>query len=360
MRKVKLVFHVGMPKTATTYLQEKVKDINEVFYLGKDNKNRKKMFYGSMQPIHSKLFENYRAEVDAGFPNPTKNHYKLITKYSEEIIKAIKEKKNTKTFVLSDECIVDYGNYLGELNLMLIIGIGEYISRKMSNDIKLKNIISITIRNQPSMIMSLFSMKLPIRISFKEYVKRNLGDPKRGAWGAFFYSELCHFYKSILKSNWKLVMTPFELLDIDGDEIGYIKRVFDIETRESLKKIKLKNYINVNSSGSGKNRINYNNRYTIAGRVGFIFFYGSRVVANKLLKEKRFLKRTYYSLLHRLGYYLLLLDRLLKKLGFSKAKELHVSEDSINLIVKLYNEDNINLKKELPEFDWHRYGYLEK
>lgn len=360
MRKVKLVFHVGMPKTATTYLQEKVKDISEVFYLGKDNQNRKKMFYGNIQPLHSKLFENFRAEIDSGFPNPTRNHYELIIQYAEEIIKAIKKQKETKIFVISDECIVDYGNYLGELNLMLIIGIGEYISNQISNKIKFKNVISITIRNQPSIIISLFSMKLPVRISFKEYVKRNLGDPKRGVWGAFFYSEIFSFYNSILNNNWKLVMTPYEVLEIDKNEIGFIQKVFDIQSRASLKKIKLNNYINVNSFGSGKDRINYNNRYTIAGKMGFVLLYGSRVVSKKLFNEKRVLKMFYYNLLHKLGYTLLLLDRLIKKLGMTKAKKLYISKDLIDKIENLYQEDNIKLEKKLPEYDLNKYGYIKK
>ena len=315
------------------------------------------MFYGNIQPLHSKLFENFRAEIDAGFPNPTMNHYELIKQYSEEIILAIKEKKNAHTFILSDECIIDYGNYQGELNFMIIISIGEYISKRLINNIKLKNIISITIRNQPSIIMSLYSMKLPLRMTFKEYVKRNLGEPKRGAWGAFFYSELYSFYSLILKNDWKLVMTPFELLDMDGDEVGFIKRAFDINSEKDLEKVQLKNYINVNSTGSGKERVNYNHRYTLIGKLGFIFFYGSRAVHSKLLNEKRHFKRLYYFFLHGLGHYLLLADRLIKKLGFAKDKELYASKNSLNLIENLYIKDNNELKKHLPEFDLKKYGY---
>ena len=64
-KKIKLIFHIGRGKTATTYLQSHLSKNKDILFIGK---NIKKEFKGIVNTIHSQLFFSVRSEIDSGFP----------------------------------------------------------------------------------------------------------------------------------------------------------------------------------------------------------------------------------------------------------------------------------------------------
>ena len=62
MRKVKLVFHVGYGKTATTSVQNKLAELPNILFLGKGIFEEKN-FEGEINDTHYQLFKTYRIEA---------------------------------------------------------------------------------------------------------------------------------------------------------------------------------------------------------------------------------------------------------------------------------------------------------
>ena len=88
-RKIKLVFHVGYGKTATTSVQNKLTEIPSVLFLGKGVFGEKKEFEGEINDLHYKLFRSYRMEAFMGFANPSRSSAALVSESADVIVKLI-------------------------------------------------------------------------------------------------------------------------------------------------------------------------------------------------------------------------------------------------------------------------------
>ena len=113
MREVKIVFHVGKQKTATTYIQNNIKSTKKLIFIGKYNTPNNK-FLNKINEIHYSLFPKYPNYIKNSYNNPTRNNYKLLNNYADEIILVIKNNPLAEQIVISDECISDYYNYLSQ------------------------------------------------------------------------------------------------------------------------------------------------------------------------------------------------------------------------------------------------------
>ena len=216
MREVKIVFHVGKQKTATTFIQKNIKSTNNLLYVGKlINKSDKKKFIGKINEIHNRLFQKYSNYLGNSFANPTRNSFKLVSEYAEEIINLIKLNPNIKQIIISDECISDYYNHLGEHNLFLIIILGNLISKKLSSEINLRKVLSFTIRNQLDIIKSFYSYNLFINNNFDDYLKNIFKKKYSYFAGSLFYFEVYSMSRLITNNEWLIKLTPYEILSID-------------------------------------------------------------------------------------------------------------------------------------------------
>ena len=101
-RIVNLVFHVGRGKTATSYLQKNASKIKDAIFIGRIN-SEKYFIDPVINKIHYKLFPPYRGELLKSFPNPSTNSYELVDKYSSALYEIIKNNKNAKNIIISDD-----------------------------------------------------------------------------------------------------------------------------------------------------------------------------------------------------------------------------------------------------------------
>jgi len=152
-RKIKLIFHVGYGKTATTSVQNKLAELPNVLFLGK-GVFKGKLFKGEISNLHYKLFKSYRMETIMGFGNPSRSSAALVNKIANVIVKLI-EDSSQNIIVLSDECIGDYYNYIGEWNIFLTIALANTIEEKLSaHGYEFEKVLTFTIRRQVDAIKS--------------------------------------------------------------------------------------------------------------------------------------------------------------------------------------------------------------
>ena len=360
MREVKIIFHVGKQKTATSFIQKNVQSTSNLIYLGKlINNSEKNKFFGNINNIHSKIFTKYPNFLKNSFSNPSRNNYKLISEYAEQIIKLIKLNPEVKQVVISDECISDYYNHLGEHNLFLIILLGNFLSDKMKPEINLRKILSFTIRNQLDIIKSFYSYNLFINDSFDNFLDSIFENKYDGFSGSLFYFEIYSMFKLITNKDkdWNIKLTPYELLSIEDKPLLFIKEVLCLNENmiNCIKKENLKQKVNVTKKKSKSNFL-IKKQFTTP-----LYRYISMLNTQLKDHKNQFKKYTFYELFFKKKLLKILhfIDLLFMKL-FSKRliREYKLSNNSKNKIFKIYREDNHLLKKLLTKYELTKYGYF--
>ena len=132
--KCNLIFHTGYPKTATTYVQENIKKVQGVYYLGCQYASEN---FRNKIPInrwHNQIFPIFRREVIGGSKNFTRNNYELICNYANFISQNILNNSSFTHFVISDEKIGDYFNAMGEYNTFLTFAIGKKVKELLKKN----------------------------------------------------------------------------------------------------------------------------------------------------------------------------------------------------------------------------------
>ena len=88
----KLVFHVGRPKTGTTFLQKRIQTVPNCLYLGaKYNKDKMRGEVKSDELNHSQIFPAVRRDVLPSYRNFTSNSYDMANSYANMICREIKD-----------------------------------------------------------------------------------------------------------------------------------------------------------------------------------------------------------------------------------------------------------------------------
>ena len=190
-RCIEMVFHVGFGKTATTFLQANFEHLEDTLFIGKFTKLNEKnsRFLSSISDSHLKLFRTYRYEVVKGFSNPSRSSADLVANYVKGLVQLV-NKHQANRVIISDECIADYGNYIGEWNLFLQIAIGNLLELELSkHGAQLKKTLCFTIRNQLDITKSMvgYSEHIPFKgvDDFFSTLIRDKDNSKIGALGTF-------------------------------------------------------------------------------------------------------------------------------------------------------------------------------
>lgn len=358
MRQLKIVFHVGKQKTATSYIQKNIKSTSSLFYIGKlINNLEKSKFTGKINEIHNNLFPKYHNYVGNSFSNPTRNNFNLISDYADEIINIIYSKPKVKQIIISDECISDYYNYLGEHNLFLIITLGNLISMRLNSDIKLIKFLSFTIRNQLDIIKSFYSYNSFIDCSFDKFLDRILKNKYSDFTGSLFYFEIYSMFNLITNNEWEIKLTPYEILSIDKNPLFFIKESLCLndEMMNCITKENLDFEINVTKTKSNSDKL-IKKQFTTP----FYKFISIMITRFNYKHKYKFYKLSKKNHIVNMLKLLLFLDVLFMKL-FSKflIKEYKLSENSKSKIFNIYRYDNKLLKDLLSEFNLIKYGYFK-
>ena len=145
-KKIKLFVHPGYGKCGTTFLQDNIfKKFNGITSLSKPFNNEN----FSLKHKQLNVFQPNYYEIRDFFP---KNSFYYLNEYCSEIIQVIKKSKNDK-FILSEENILDFFNYHGEKNILLLKELIDKIGEEY--DIELSLLISI--RKQSDIYISNYS-----------------------------------------------------------------------------------------------------------------------------------------------------------------------------------------------------------
>ena len=361
MRRLKIVFHVGKQKTATTYIQKNIRSNEKLIFLGKfisngNDKNSKNKFLGEINNLHYLLFQKHPNAFKNNLKNPTKNNYFLILKYAKEIVSIIEKKSEIEQLIISDECISDYYNYLGELNLFLIVAMGNLVSSMLKNKVEVSKVLSFTIRNQFDILKSFYCYSPLINESFKDFINKTFNKKYSDFSGSLFYYEVFSMLSNVVNEDWKIKLTPFEILSIDENPIKFIRESLDInpEISSCISNKNLAFIFNKSSNETTNGSFLVKQHHTIFFQLGNSI--SSEIEYNNLVNKYFKIK---YIFLRYIVFLLFFIDKVIIKL-FSKLllRKYPITDLMKDLINQTYREDNKLLNNLLKYSNLKKYGYF--
>jgi hypothetical protein len=360
-KSIKLVFHIGRPKTGTSFLQKNAKKVQGIHFFGKFYSNSQKTKLDSkLVEIHNELFSSYRAEALNAFPNPSRNSYRLINDYADIVSKRIINSPDKSIFLISDECIGDYSNFIGEWNTFLIACIGDIVEKKLEEDFSLKKVLSISLRSQLSIIPSHYGYTPTIRGNFKNWLRNGISNPCSGYFGGLFYSSSLKVIHSVLSESWQIKLTPYEILGIDNDPERYFREVFSIGMNFDLSNCDFFTKINKNSKEQDGKKAVINRKFNFVTNYGFRSSIQNENAAYIRKRSGFMFAYLYFSFKFFISKSIYYFGRLIDKLYayFKKQSFIQLSNEEKILILETYKKDNEELGKFINLSDLKRYKYL--
>ena len=359
-----LIFHVGFGKTGISFLQKNIQLVDDILYIGKFNDSVNKVkFLDILNSTHKNLFRSVRGEVVKGFSNPSRSSSYLVKEYSEKLVQIIiSSEKNT--VVISDECIGDYVNFIGEWNLCLIIAIGnqveEYLIKKKWS---INKKISFTIRNQVEIVTSFYGYSRQLREKdINQFISNSLKDPYRGYFGGLYYHSNIKMFESIAGPSWKIFVVPYEILSIDNDINKYCSHVLGISKPSDFIVAQNVSHVNSNSTiSNGKRTVKLRDRNFLT-KLSFRLCQENHYAYQEARRRELVMSKIYFGILFMLGRVLEKIDNLGSKIipsRYFRQKFVNPSVASILKIKKNYSSDNKQLVNYLTKIDLHRFGYLD-
>ena len=361
-RKIKLVIHVGYGKTATTSVQKKLAELPSVLFLGKSAIKGKKRFKGEINDLHYKLFKSYRMEAIMGYANPSRSTAVLVNKIADVIVELILN-STQNIIVLSDECIGDYFNYIGEWNIFLTIALANTIEEKLGDcEYEIVKVLTFTIRRQLDVIKSLigYSSELMIK-SVDELIDCYSETLDEGIFGGYFYYSNIRLFERVAKRGWIIKVVPYEFLEDSQNLASYICRIID----EPSLGAEFENHVeNSNSSVNLQSGISDQilRRRNIFGGLGFRFMIEGRAIYKNAKKRRRIITQFFGKGLRLLGKTLRIIggleDNLITLFDRKQTSYVICSYHAENRIRQIYLSDNELLKRYVDVTELRKFGYL--
>ena len=225
-----ILLHPGMGKTATTWTQTAVlPQLTTILNLGKGggglgsgdesplSLELNHLQYLLFLPITNKssLFERYRISY-----NDLTEYCDLFTKLVHRYLPLLSEQNDdsARVVVVSDEAITGYGGV--QMNIGLIAAMISCISEKLKPWYLVEFHVVMTIREQSSMIQSLFAFdydELHSRFGpLDDFVEYGLSHSRNDVFGQLFYDELYGMMRYSLDDSVSLRLVPFEKIAKSG------------------------------------------------------------------------------------------------------------------------------------------------
>ena len=356
-KKINLIFHIGNGKTATSFLQKCLEDSGFPGYIGKTMSGQFR--YPDFQKIHQELFKTYRGENINSYPNPTRNSHDLIYKYAFAIRNFITQNKNCKTFIISDECIGNYTHFLGELNVFLVIAIGNIICKELGNKALVKKVLSITCRNQVDLIQSIigYEYTLPRMKISDNLVKKMLSDPSSSYIGDLFFAKKYNLYKQI-NHEWMINIVPYEVLSLERNPKKYLSKVYllDNEQMKYFPDKLLQQKVNKNSESINNQNFPILRTKGILHRIGFSLTSQNDHSLRIVIRKRDLFGIFNYGFWWVIGK--VLEKSLIRFTLFPSKKYVKLSKQCQQLIKGEFRQDNIELQKILKEYDLKKFNYI--
>lgn len=181
----RFIVHGGYGKTATTFLQKNVfSHLNDVLYFGKLQDGN--MLFDELQRIYYTIFPSFSGmsinDIRA------RNSSLLIPLFGDILLREMKQAKKN-IILLSNEALIDYGNYNAELNQFLLLKLFRYLQDNYDELIEFK--VMMTIRNQKESLKSFYAYDfthLKGRFdSFEQFIKYGLENECKTIFGGYHY-----------------------------------------------------------------------------------------------------------------------------------------------------------------------------
>ena len=172
-------------------------------------------------------------ETIMGFANPSRSSAALVNKTADIIVKLIVD-SSQNIIVLSDECIGDYFNYIGEWNIFLTIALANTIEEKLhSYNYEIEKVLTFTIRRQVEAIKSVIGYQPTLIItSVDELIDCYSESLDEGIFGGYFYYSNIRLFERVAKKGWSIKVIPYEFLEDSQKLHSYLCRIIDVSSLE--------------------------------------------------------------------------------------------------------------------------------
>ena len=237
------IIHGGYGKTATTFLQKNIfAHLDDVLFLGKHPDE--KMLTEEIHALYYALFPSF---VGADkFSIHACNSSLLIHKLGDILIREMKE-STKKIIVLSNENLIDYGDYNGELNQFLLLKLYRYLQDHCEEQIDFK--VMMTLRNQKEHLKSCFAYdytNLKNRFkTFESLILYGMKYPHKAIFGGYHYDIIFDDMQNIFGSG---NVRFFIYEKMKEDTRAYLDDILNfIGTRQDIDTLNYKQKVNVNS-----------------------------------------------------------------------------------------------------------------
>lgn len=274
-----ILIHVGLGKTATTWLQSCFAKLPNTFYIGTSP------FHPGLPKInelHRELFIDFDSITDPWLR--ARNSRFVVKKYAKMVADQIKTQLNLGNkidlIILSEERIADYGLYNAELLVAMLpslisiledeINSTPIIQKQDQNETKKTHFpfhkhLLFTTREQISFLQSYYAFnyfRLCRRFpNIDTFLTHGIDHNTAGIFGGLWFNEIKKFYGELLP-DWDTIFVPFEFLRespflyLSSCLSPLIKR--NVIQENDLEKISFQQKaLNVNSSQNSSNYIHH-------------------------------------------------------------------------------------------------------
>jgi len=255
---IRFIVHGGYGKTATTFLQEKIFcHLDDVLYFGKGENG--KMFSDELQKLYYTLFPSLS---DSASITRARNSSMLIPCIGDLLLREMKQAEKD-IILLSNECLIDFGNYNAELNMLLLLRLFNYLQDNYNKQIEFK--VMMTIRSQKDYLKSFYAYDfthLKSRFSsFEKFIQYGVENKHDIVFGGCHYDLVLDDMKRIYGHD-NVRFFVYEKMNEDIN--SYLQDIFQfIETDHRLDALNYKQKLNVNSK-EGTHKIREVKRSPIA------------------------------------------------------------------------------------------------
>ena len=322
----------------------------------------KKEFEGEINDLHYKLFRSYRMEAFMGFANPSRSSAALVSESADVIVKLILN-SNQNIVVLSDECVGDYYNFIGEWNIFLTIALANTIEEKLGAEgYEIEKVLTFTIRRQLDAIKSVIGYSPTLMISsVDELIDRYSETPEEGILGGYFYYSNIRLFERVAKSGWCLRVVPYEFLEDCQSLALYLCRIIEIPSLET----EIENHVdNSNSSVNAQTGIRDQilRRRNILRSLGFRFEVEGKAIYSNAKNKGRIVTQYFGGGLYLMGVTFRkiggLQTRFITQFARRKTSYVTCSLHAENRIKQIYLSDNELLKRYVDVTELRKFGYL--
>jgi hypothetical protein len=261
MKKIKILFHIGFGKTATTWMQRQIfpKIKNSVYFgkYGKDdlmlNETFHKLYYELFHPLYD--LQRYRSRNSAYLIR------KCADAISSEIIdKHQKSGKKVDSAILSNETMLSYGTYNAELNVVQLKRVAERVKLNLLNLFSVEIQILVTFREQCSLLQSFYAYDYPHQVdkypSFDDFIEDGVVNHHNEIFGSLWTDEIIYFVKSIFNND-TVLFVPYEILQQEGQSAFLENTVvkLGLMEKDDIEVFGRTPKENINKSQGGGNRL---------------------------------------------------------------------------------------------------------